>query len=82
MNENIEQHNHRFRSWLWTHLEQDSPIGCLARESKRDLAWTGRSAASLERRLNQMGADYIVKQTMSDAKKLFLSTQEKPCKSE
>lgn len=71
MNDNVKEYNHRFRSWLWTFLEEDSPIGDLARDAKRDIEWQGRSAVSLENRLNQMSADYIVKQTAKEAKEVF-----------
>lgn len=60
-----------FRGWLWEHLEDESQIGDLARDAKQDSEWVGRSAASLEDRLNALGACFQAKETLKDAKRIF-----------
>lgn len=61
-----------FRAWLWDFLESDCPIGDLARDAKLDSEWKGLSAASLNTRLRNLGADgQGAREAMSKAAKLY-----------
>lgn len=61
-----------FRTWLWMFLEDDSPMGDLAKDAKADSEWRGQSVYSLEDRLNELEASQAAKDTLTQAKTMFL----------
>jgi hypothetical protein len=63
-----------FRGWLWDYLDSDCPIGDLARDAKRDTAWTGRSAESLENSMYEKQACSAALRTLKEAKERYESS--------
>jgi hypothetical protein len=60
-----------FRTWLMGHLNEDTPLGDLARDAKADSGWTGNGSTTLYRAMLDGGACYEAMQTLQEAKRQY-----------